>query len=377
MVQEERDEARLASARLQEELNAAREETRLAGVTADAEREKAEAAAAAAREADDAADNAATKFAAMQHRVAQLSGKIGGMSRAARSATDVAEMEVTGPASRRLQRKAGYRAAEKVTALLGKNPEPAVVAKALTDAGILHALVTETPAGQDILFAEKMQLATALSEVWDADLAAECAVELGLTDWQLNELRFKLIYVWDAERERWIKRVWFQHAGTGKTVYFPEPIVSKHRWKPIFTALCEKHRVELVGNGSVAQRSFSDGLALLLTRTDSLLPAPDSSGRTRVMASVGWDAIKHAGRHLVHGGVKLASFKEAVSTQSELNFVTTNIWRDNDDHAGLRGPRAGGGMCRRAQRGQARRHLREGHHHARADARRAADRWGA
>jgi len=47
------------------------------------------------REAGDAADNAATKFAAMQHRVAQLSGKIGGMSRAARSATDVAEMEVT------------------------------------------------------------------------------------------------------------------------------------------------------------------------------------------------------------------------------------------------------------------------------------------
>ena len=33
------------------------------------------------------------------------------------------------------------------------------------------------------------------------------------------------------ERERWVKRVWFRHAGTGKTVYFPEPIVSKHRWK--------------------------------------------------------------------------------------------------------------------------------------------------
>ena len=111
LVQGERDEARLTSARLQEELNTAREEARLAGVTADAEREKAEAAAAAAREAGDAADNAATKFAAMQHRVAQLSGKIGGMSRAARSATDVAEMEVTDATSRRLQRKAGYRAA--------------------------------------------------------------------------------------------------------------------------------------------------------------------------------------------------------------------------------------------------------------------------
>ena len=202
---------------------------------------------------------------------------------------------------------------------------------------------TDPPVAAEKSVAEKMQLATHLSEVWDADLAAECAVELGLTDWQLNELRFKLIYVWDAERERWVKREWFRHAGTGKTVYFPEPIVSKHRWKPIFTALCEKHRVELVGNGSVAQRSFSDGLALLLTRTDSLLPAPDSSGRTRVMASVGWDAIKHAGRHLVHGGVKLASFKEAVSTQSELNFVTTNIWRDNDDHAGLVRGLGGGG----------------------------------
>jgi len=84
LVQGERDEARLTSARLQEELNTAREEARLAGVTADAEREKAEAAAAAAREAGDAADNAATKFAAMQRRVAQLSGRIGGMSRAAR-----------------------------------------------------------------------------------------------------------------------------------------------------------------------------------------------------------------------------------------------------------------------------------------------------
>ena len=109
LVQGERDEARLTSARLQEELNTAREEARLAGVTADAEREKAEAAAAAAREAGDAADNAATKFAAMQRRVAQLSGRIGGMSRAARENLRRDEAPLGGIGGELLPRTVGER----------------------------------------------------------------------------------------------------------------------------------------------------------------------------------------------------------------------------------------------------------------------------
>ena len=49
---------------------------------------------------------------------------------------------------------------------------------------------------------------------------------------------------------------------------------------------------------------------------------------------MGWDAIKHAGRHLTHGGLKLTSFKQGVaSEQSELNFVTTNDFKTRGTQA--------------------------------------------
>ena len=60
-----------------------------------------------------------------------------------------------------------------------------------------------------------------------------------------------------------MKRIWFKHLTFGEVVYFPEPIVSHHRWRPLFIDLCDKHRVELIGDGRVAQRGFSDALALL------------------------------------------------------------------------------------------------------------------
>ena len=134
-----------------------------------------------------------------------------------------------------------------------------------------------------------------------------------------------------------MKRVWFTHGTTGKVAYFPQPIVSKHRWRPLFIQLCDRHRIELLRNGSVAQRGFSDALALLLTRTDALLPAAgDVSRDSPIYVSAGWDALRHAGRHITHGGLKVASFKpDIASFQSEMNFVSSSVWRDNDDHAGL------------------------------------------
>ena len=148
-------------------------------------------------------------------------------------------------------------------------------------------------------------------------------------------MRFKLSHEW--HENRWMRRVWFKHPKTGEVVHFPAPIVSKHRWRPMFVQLCAKHRIDLLKGGNVAQRGFVEGLALLLARCDSLLPPAEAvSPASPLMISLGWDALKHAGRHITHGGMKLATFRRGVeSTQSELNFVSTNIFRDNDDHYGL------------------------------------------
>ena len=79
----------------------------------------------------------------------------------------------------------------------------------------------------------------------------------------------------------------------------------------------------------MSQRSFKHALALLLQRCDTLMPPPEQvTPENPLVVSLGWDALKHAGRHITHGGIKLATFGSHVaSDQSELNFVSTNIFR--------------------------------------------------
>ena len=225
---------------------------------------------------------------------------------------------------------------ELAAAIAAAKDEPKLVAEALSKAGLMHQVLKNTKMGQDIIFSHSKQLAQSLADVWDEDLSTEFKVEVGLTDWQMNEMRFKLCYEWDDERG-WKKRVWFKHAITEQVEHFPQPVVAQWRWRPLFIDLCARHKLELLKGGTVAQRGFKEGLALLLTRCDPLLPIPEEvTPENPLVASLGWDALKHAGRHITHGGMKLATFaSQAVSTQSELNFVSTNIFRDNDDHFGL------------------------------------------
>ena len=327
------------------------EELRLQLVEADAARdteiEKREAADAKLHREQQAASKAALlahqsahineeKVEKLRHRCAQISGKLGGKSSTRRSTAEVAAMATDSSHSHNAFRCAKQRIVVRLGAAIEEaKPQPELIARALQRSGVLNTLMKDTKFGQDLLYSHGVQLSKTLHDVWDVDLSTECKVELGLTDFQMEELRFKLSHEW--REGRWERRQWFKHAKTGDVVNFPTPLASKYKWRTQFVELCSKHQIELLGGGKVAQRGFSEGLALLLTRCDPLLPPPEEvTPENPLLVSLGWDALKHAGRHITHGGMKLASFRRGVaSTQSELNFVSTNIFRDNDDYHGL------------------------------------------
>ena len=294
---------------------------------------------AKAKELGQEVDERKKQAARLRSRCAELAGRIGGMRACPhkRSAADIVAMSTDDAAARNRKRVAKHNLVCEIAADLknANQGESKLLATALAKSELLKPVLKSTREGGDILFGHAKELAKELANVWDEELSMECKVDLGLTDWQLNELRFKFCYEWDGER--WRKRTWFKHPTTGEAFYFPEPLVSKHRWRPLFLDICEKHRIELFQGGNVAQRDFKHGLALLLSRCDTLLPPADECTPEKpIVISLGWDALRHAGRHITHGGMKLATFgAHAVSTQSELNFVSTNIFRDNDDHAGL------------------------------------------
>ena len=325
----------------------AMEELRLQLVAAEAQRDAAQLKTRAAHDAlacaerDAAACRASSelneaKAAALRRRVAQLAGRLGGEHSTKRTADVVALMPTDDAAARNRRRKAKHDVVRDLAAAISTaKDQPKILADALCKVGALNTIVKKTKDGQDMLFSHGKQLAKSLTDVWDTELSTEFKVDLGLTDWQMNELRFKLCYEWNENR--WVKRKWFEHPVTNEIVYFPQPVVSQKRWRPRFIELCSKHKLELTGTGAVAQRGFKQALALLLHRCDALLPpAAQVTAAQPLVVSLGWDALRHAGRHITHGGMKLATFgKQAVSTSSELNFVSTNVFRDNDDHYGL------------------------------------------
>ena len=277
------------------------------------------------------------KAADLRLRIAKISGRLGGASSSKRSAADVEAMPKDDEMARARRRKAKHKVVKELAdAVAFAKEQPNFLAEALCKAGALQIVIKKTKQGQDILFNHGKQLAKSLADVWDTELSTEFKVDLGLTDWQMNELRFKLGYEWNDRG--WVKREWFRHPISGHVVYFPQPVVSQKQWRPRFIALCSKHKLELTSGGAVAQRGFKQALALLLHRCDPLLPPADEVTPDQpLVVSLGWDAlIKHAGRHITHGGMKLATFsKQAISTSSELSFVSTNVFRDNDDHYGL------------------------------------------
>ena len=336
-IKESRKEDELKATHAQRQMEAAELLTLIANTERDVAGEKqAQMKQALSRRSSEltAATEHVDKF---RSRIASLSGKLSATAphRQGRSLSDVAQMPGGSKLALETKGRADRRAKVSLLSSLGEKPSPESIAAALAKAGLLHSVLAAKGPGQDALWDQAVAMRQSLQAVWDAELSVEMKVDLGLTDWQMNEMRFKLCYQWSEGR--WVKRRWFTHPHTKQVLYFPEPIVSKHKWGPLFVDLCETHRIELVGEGRVAQRGFSDALALLLTRTDKLLPAAeDVTAATPIAVSVGWDALRHAGRHVVHGGVKVASFRAGVeSTQSELNFVSTNVWRDNDDHKGL------------------------------------------
>ena len=303
--------------------------------TAEARRQLMLAAKAAASAEAYAAEKAA-KVETMTHRCAQLSGRIGGMRSKPRTADDVAGMAAETVLEKGARRSAKYRCVKQLASAIEKQrSQPTFVAQALVKSGALKSILKETLEGSNILFSHGLQLARTLQDVWDKELSTEFKIELGLTDWQLEEMRLRLSYEW--RDGGWHPREWFRNPQSGKVVNFPAPVLSKHQWRPMFIELCKTQKIDLLSKGTVAQRGFKHALALLLTRCDSLLPPPEAiTPETPVVVSLGWDALKHAGRHITHGGVKLATFRSDVaSSQSELNFVSTNVFRDNDDHYGL------------------------------------------
>ena len=48
--------------------------------------------------------------------------------------------------------------------------------------------------------------------------------------------------------------MWWRNPTTGKEIPFPAPIVSRYKWKPEFSQLCKKHKIESHENGKLAER---------------------------------------------------------------------------------------------------------------------------
>ena len=69
--------------------------------------------------------------------------------------------------------------------------QPDLMAQALMKSGSLKEILKTTKEGHNILHSHGMQLAQSLADVWDTDLSTEFKVELGLTDWQLHEMRHR------------------------------------------------------------------------------------------------------------------------------------------------------------------------------------------
>ena len=134
------------------------------------------------------------KVDALRGRVARLAGRIGGMHGGGRAAAAVDSMPSSSKAEMMSKAQAKSRIVAAAVADLGDEPDHRLIARALVKADLLHSILNDTPEGHDALFSQAIANANTLADVWDADLSLEFKVDCGLTDWQMNEMRFKLTY---------------------------------------------------------------------------------------------------------------------------------------------------------------------------------------
>ena len=198
----------------------------------------------------------------------------------------------------------------------------------------MRMLVTETPQGNQILMEFAEELKEELEFEWDAALAVDLKLNVDLTDDQLDEMRKAFALVWSQEKGRYVQRVWWRNPFTGKEIAFPAPIVSRYKWKPEFSQLCKKHKIEAHENGKVAERSCTETLKLLLERNLHLAdPAVGRSADRPLTPVTTWDAVSWQHRKVTHGGWKFANYKSGIATQSEWKVVTAGVGKC-DDHWG-------------------------------------------
>ena len=128
----------------------------------------------------------------------KLGGKLGGKSKARRSAEEVQHMPAATACEKNRRRVAKSTLVSQLAAAFeGAGKHADLVAAALDKAGCLQSVVRSSSAGQDLLFSHAVQLRDTLTDVWDVALSTELKVEVGLTDWQMDEIRYKLAFEQD------------------------------------------------------------------------------------------------------------------------------------------------------------------------------------
>eukprot|EP00965_Chrysotila_dentata_P189558 6173385-Pleurochrysis_carterae.AAC.2 len=251
-----------------------------------------------------------------------------------------AELELKWPEmGKEARRKAMLRHTRDIADYLevaAANWEPTAFATALEWLDLLPDLfATRHFAEARMEFAQ--ELAELLQAEWNMSLALYLKTEIGISD--TDYLRLRLSMCKEYKEGKWVSRIWYQDALTGRQLCLPQPLVARWRWLSAWRGYGRKYGLECKEDGSVAQRGFLELLTEMIAR-DAALLAVDM----RSSLQLTWHPAFHidatsisARRGFTHAGITLGGlYKNKTHVQSELKLMTLAVGTVKDNASGQR-----------------------------------------
>eukprot|EP00965_Chrysotila_dentata_P205546 6183023-Pleurochrysis_carterae.AAC.1 len=222
-------------------------------------------------------------------------------------------------------------------ALLDANCEdwlPSCLALALQSIGLMDELLRTKPVALE-QFKLVEELAALLQAEWSVDLSLFVRSELNLSDADYDRLRLTFCKKYVASKSRWERRLWYQCPVLSKTVFIPEPLLSRYKLDTALRSYSAKRGLALSFDSKVCERSLLEAATKLIDRDRNLLTDPARSLWTLTFG-VDATAISSKRRYFTHALLSIAGmYQRNKATLSELKALTLTIAQHKDDATGL------------------------------------------